>query len=259
MSADDDLPHWVPKPGERAVVIGQTGSGKTTLNLLLLQHLPNSPVIIYDSKEEPKFERLPASRLVYDVDDLADAVDDQGVDHIIFRPSVDLLPDWQAMDELLLRHYHDFRGVDCYIDELFTFHSSNGGYGKGLNALYTRGRSRGITTIASTQRPARISKFAMSEAQHVFLFHLNARKERQKVSDETGMEEMDNPPKYHFWHYRTDDPGAPPQLFAPVSLPPEFDTGYTDPLPADAPDNPTTEIGHVWLGGRGFLSFEGWE
>ena len=250
----DDLPFWLPHPGERAIVIGQTGSGKTTLNLTLLRWLPNSPVVVYDTKEEPKFELLPNHRLAYSPEEVDDAVDDQGVDYVIYRPAIDLLTDWRELDDLLTRHYHEYRGVDAYIDELFSFHGNAGTYGKGLNALYTRGRSRGITLIGSTQRPARISQFALSEAQHVYLFHLNKSRDRKKVSDDTGMEEMPNPPKFHFWHYRTDEPFAPPVLIEPVTLPAGAELGYTDPLPADAEAEPTTEIGHVWIGERNFLS-----
>lgn len=256
MAREPDLePFWLPRLGERAIVIGGTGSGKTTLNLHLLRHLTNSPVVIYDTKEEPKFETLPHHRVVYDDTDAADAVDDETVDYVIMRPAVETLADWRGLDELLLRHYYDYRGVDAYIDELLSFHTASGHNGPGLTALYTRGRSRGITTLASTQRPAKVSQFSMSEAQHVFLFHLNKADDRKKVSMNTGMPELPNPPRHHFWHYRTDEPDGNPTLIAPVPLPAGVDPGYTDPLPGETDPNPTTEIGHVWLGPRNFFTF----
>lgn len=255
MADDTDPPDWLPLPGERAIVIGQTGSGKTVLNLHLLQNLTTTPVIIYDTKEEPKFERLPHSRLVFDPDRLHEAVDDLTVDYIVFRPPIEMLPDWRALDDLLTLHYHEFRGVDAYIDELYQFHGASGSFGKGLNALYTRGRSRGITLIGSSQRPAKISSLCLSESQHVYVFHLNKKLDRKKVADDTGMEESPQPPRHHFWHFRTDQPGAAPVLHSPVPLPVGFDPGYTDPIPADAPPNPTAELGHLWLGPREFFSF----
>jgi hypothetical protein len=250
--AGPDPPFWLPLPGERAIVLGQTGSGKTVLNMHLLQHLQTTPVIIYDTKEEPKFESLPHSRVVFDDRDLADAVDDPSLDYIIHRPHIDLLPDWRALDELLTRHYYDFRGVDAYIDELTQFHGTAGSYGKGLNALYARGRSRGITLLGSSQRPARISQLALSESQHVFQFHLSKRSDRKKVSDDTGAPLLDNPPPYHFWHFRTDDPDAVPSLIAPVPLLPGMDASYTDVSPADPEPEPTADLGHVWIGPRNF-------
>lgn len=236
-------------------MLGQTGSGKTVLNLHLLQNLTTTPVIVYDTKEEPKFERLPNMRLVWDERELPDAVDDPSVDYIVFRPPIDYLADWRALDELLSAHYAQFRGVDAYIDELSEFHGSAGQYGRGLVALYSRGRSRGITLISSSQRPARISQLALSEAQHAYVFHLNKANDRRKVADDTGMPELPNPPKFHFWHFRTDDTEAMPTLHSPVPLPSHFDSGYTDPAPADPEPNPSARLGHLWIGPRQFWTF----
>lgn len=253
-SPSDGLPIWLPKPGERATVVGQTGSGKTVLNLHLLQSLTTTPVIIYDTKEEPKFEALPHSRLVFEDAELDDAVDDPTVDYAIYRPSVEIIADWRALDELLYRHYQEFRGVDAYIDELSEFHAASGHHGQGLKALYSRGRSRGITVIASTQRPAKISPLSLSEAQHIYIFHLNKKNDRKKVSDDTGMPEAPNPPRWHFWHWRTDEPDMEPQLMAPVPLLRGLESGYTDPTPAETDPRPTADLGHLWIGDRNFWS-----
>jgi ABC-type oligopeptide transport system ATPase subunit len=241
--ADDSSP--LPQEGERVITIGQTGSGKTTLNLQLLRLLPTSPTIIYDTKEEPKFETLENSRVVTRDRDIYDALADESVDYVIYRPHKNLLAEPELLDSLLDRHYEDFKGTACYIDELYSFHR-NGRAGRGLVALYTRGRSRGITTIASSQQPKWISKFSMSEAQLFYLFHLNIRDHRKTVSDSSGMPELPNPPKYHFYVYRIGDEFA--RLCKPVKMEGLKKWGYTDNISVSAlPERATEEIGHVWL------------
>lgn len=250
------LPSWVPNLGERVFIVGQTGSGKTTFATRLLQELPDSPIIVYDTKEEPKFESLPNARVVWDMDGVYDAVDDVSADYIIFRPPAELTGDWQALDDLLFEHYLSFRGVGAYIDELADFHNKSV-FGKGLANLYRKGRARGITTIAATQRPAWISQFSMSESQQAHIFYLAKNDDRKRIRDNLGLPvELPNPPKHHHWLFRTGDSDRPAaRLIAPVSLPPGSDPGYTDPVPADPIPNPTTDIGHVWLGPREFFSW----
>lgn len=243
---------WLPLPGERAFIVGQTGSGKTTLVLHLLQSLENSPVVIYDTKDEPKFEGLPNSRLVFTSEEVDEAIDDQETDYIIFRPDIGTAADHNALDDLLLHHYENYAGVDAYIDEIADF-INNGRPGVGLRALYRKGRSRGITTLAGTQRPVGVGKFPVSESQQIHLFHLNDLDDRKIISKSSGAPLLDNPPKFHHWLYRTSDPDRPPpRLIGPVSLPDGIDPGYVDPIPADTPASPTSDIGHVWIGDRRF-------
>ena len=240
---------WRPAPGERAVIIGQTGSGKTTFARYLLERLETVPIVIYDTKEEPKFDALPASIIARDIRQVIKCIDMPDIDHVVFRPDVSLLNRPDELDKLLLFHYEHMRGVNAYIDELYTFHKS-GQCGPGLVALYTRGRSRGITTIASTQRPRWVSGFALSEAQQFFVFHLNKKDDRRTVSDASGMPDYENPPKHHFLVYRPDENIV--RLVKPVLVDPERGEEYTD-TPTTAADEtaeeqkPTTDIGHVWL------------
>lgn len=238
------------------IIVGQTGSGKTSLVTRLLHAMPNTPIIIYDTKLEPKFEALPNSIVTESEEAIGEAMNNLSVDYIIHRPDIETVSDWRTMDELLFNHYQLHEGADAYIDELLSFHSSTGSYGHGLVALYTRGRSRGITTIAATQRPARVSKFSLSEAQSAAVFHLNSASDRKKVSDEIGMPEQSNPPAFHFWHWRVGHTGEP-TLVKPLRLLPGVDRGYTDisPMPADpASGTPAALTDHVWIGSRNFWS-----
>jgi energy-coupling factor transporter ATP-binding protein EcfA2 len=242
--AGDTPPGFLPALGERVITIGQTGSGKTTLALKLLQRFPESPFIIYDTKEEPKFETLQNSVVVTKDNELYGALSDESIDYVIYRPSIYLLTDPELLDKLLERHYYDFPNTGAYIDELYQFHN-NSQPGPGLVALYTRGRSRGITTIASTQRPKRISLFSLSEAQLFYIFRLNHADDRKAISKASGMPEMPNPPPHYFYVYRAGDETC--RLCKPVKVDGLQSFAYTDSPPIDEGAQATDEIGHVWL------------
>lgn len=230
------------------MIVGQTGSGKTTFAVWLLERLPNSPVLIYDTKEEPKFLTLKKSAVAYTFREVIELSTDHGIDYIVFRPPVRMLSDPRALDNYLLVHYQHLRGVDAYIDELYSFHN-HGNAGPGLVALYTRGRSRGITTIASTQRPAWISKFSMSEAQLFYQFFLSIASDRKTLADATGIVPLENPPKHSFWAWRSGAHVDTPQLIRPIRHDAAL-AGYTDaPEPAPDVEQPSAvpAIGHLWI------------
>jgi energy-coupling factor transporter ATP-binding protein EcfA2 len=238
---------WRPAKGERALIVGQTGSGKTTFAAWLLERLPTAPCVIYDTKEENKFLTLPNCRVVHSFGDAVDATRDLSIDYVIFRPPVQSLAEPRLLDRYLMAHYEHLRGVDCYIDELYSFHI-HGQAGPGLIAVYTRGRSRGITTVSSTQRPAWISKFSMSEANLVFVFWLQIQADRRNLADSTGVDELANPPRHHFWAYRTGAHAPPPALVHPIEHAAAL-AGYTDE-PDPEPDTeipPSAHVGHLWL------------
>ena len=244
-SGNPDRPVWLPAHGERALTVGQTGSGKTTFVVWLLQRTENSPVVIYDTKDEPKFASLPNARIVTTLDAATDAIDDGETDYVVFRPHIEILADPVALDNLLRFHYENWKGADAYIDELYSFHN-NSNAGPGLVALYTRGRSRGISTFSSTQRPARVSRFALSEAQVFFIFHLNDADDRKRVSKASGMPEMPNPPMHHFYVYRAGQEAA--QLVKPVSIDGLASYGYVDAPQVEGAEPEESPIRrHLWL------------
>lgn len=223
-----EVSDYFPTKGERALSIGKTGSGKTLFNRWLLERLPTAPCIIYDTKHDPKFDRLPDHRVANKLSDIYDAVDHTGVDYIIVRPPPAITANPQALDRILQRHEEEWRGVDAYIDELYHFHSG-GRAGPGLSGLYTRGRSRGITTIGSTQRPAWVSGFIFSETQLFYLFRLTRESDRKKVDDFIpGFAKMPVLGKYSFYAHRDDGDEETPKLMKPIPVDAKERLGYTD-------------------------------
>lgn len=213
----------VPKHGERALIIGQTGSGKTAFARFLLTRMPGS--IIYDTKHEPKFNRL-SKKVVKTVAEAMEAFrEDDKLEYVIVRPPVAVSFEPKLLDEMLMEHYETARNVTAYLDEVYQFHLG-GKAGSGLLALLTRGRSRGITTVMSTQRPMWLSRFCLTEAQRFYIFNLVDKRDWKTISEIVpGSEKLAKLPRYHFYYYDYDLDR--PVLYAPVPFDREGE-GYTD-------------------------------
>jgi hypothetical protein len=217
---------FVPQAGERAVVIGKTGSGKTAFSLFLLQNSSETPFILYDTKEEPKFAALPNSKVCSYLKEVDDAVNDYSVDYVVFRPPLEITSDPDALDSLLLNHYHRYKNIGCYVDELYTFHT-NGRAGKGLIGILTRGRSRGITFIGCSQRPSWISRFCLSEAEKYYIFTLVDRRDKKTLGEVIpDFDKLKNPSKHHFYFYESSLQA--PLYCSPIPLDKSLNTGWTD-------------------------------
>lgn len=217
---------FIPERGERALIVGQTGSGKTAFACFLLKRMIDSPIIIYDSKFDDKFLTLPNSRVAYDIEDVEFLKEDDQIDYIVFRPSVDILVKPDEMDKLLTYHYFNHQNIPAYIDEIYMFHSS-GRAGSGLISLLTRGRSKGITTIMSTQRPAWLSMFSITESQKFFVFSLNRDSDRKKIEDFIPNYRSYRPTeKYGFHYFSVDNDVA--TRYSPVPLDKGIKSGYVD-------------------------------
>lgn len=243
----------IPEKGERAFIGGQTGSGKTGLAAWILIRIPFAPIFIYDTKDEPKFLKLPNSIVVTTMAEMKEQYDNPEIDYIIVRPPLDIIDEPKELDKYLLYHYHNFRNSTAYIDEAYTFHI-NGRAGKGIVALYTRGRSRGITTILSSQRPKGIDRFCITESQKLYILRLADKDDRKRIQDLIpNFADLPLPPKHGFYFYITGEDS--PELYKPVKLDAGLNTGYVDEhsdsedMPNSAGNildtNPGTK--HVWV------------
>lgn len=216
----------IPRTGERTITVGQTGSGKTGFTVWQLRRFVESPIVIYDAKEDSKFLSLKPHRVVSTQAEVRAAVDDDEVDYVIVRPPSEMLGDPEALDDYLWLHYNEFRGVPAYIDEAYMFHRRGHAF-RGLIGLLTRGRSRGQTCMISTQRPAFISLFCFTEAQKMFVFKLQHLDDKKRMANVIpGFETRETPPKYGFYFFDSDADTL--TKYGPVKLDPDVNTGYTD-------------------------------
>jgi len=244
---------FIPEVGERALIVGQTGSGKTAFATWLLERIPTSPIVIYDTKEEEKFPMLPRSVVVHSQRACDEALHDLSIDFVILRPPVEQQGEPEILDAYLWHHYQNYKGIVAYIDEGQTFHKGGRAY-KGLIALMARGRSRGITTILSTQRPVSISRSIISEAQKVYAFKLGDRRDRKILSEVVpNFDKIPLPPKHGFYFFESGQDA--PTLFAPITLPAKYNSGYVDATVSDhgpkdgehSPDVQGPLTKHIWI------------
>lgn len=220
-----NTPSILPNVGDRAIAFGHTGSGKTLFTCWALLRLPLSPTIIYDTKNEDKFLSLPKAKVVGSLKEIDTTLEDGETDYIVFRPPARELSDPAALDEYLMYHYENFPRVTCYVDELVSFHR-NGRAGPGLVAILTRGRSEGITFFGASQRPAWISLYLLTEAQHLYVFRLNHEKDKKRISEVIPhFDEMPEPHEYAFWYYNLKARRL--QMYHPIKPDKGLDTGYT--------------------------------
>jgi len=199
----------IPSRDDRTLVIGSTGEGKTQFSVWLLSiaHFDKMPYIIFDykrdgllgsidAKEIGVSEKLPTAPGVY-----------------IVHP--DPMTDEVATEDLLYRIWA--RGnTGLYFDEGYMVPNSGANQRGYFNSILTQGRSKHIPAIVLTQRPAWISRFVFSEAQHRAIFYLNDADDVKTVKRflPRGID-LSNPlPKYHCWWYSSGEREAIP--VAPV-------------------------------------------
>lgn len=201
---------FLPSPGERAILFGQSGSGKSIAAAWMLHYMP-APIVIYDTKVSPSLVRcFPGADIV---DGLTGARIALRKPVTILRPSPEELSDPEFLDDALWRLYLRKVPMTLYLDEALDLHVA-GRAGRGLLACVSRGREQGITLMIATQRPAWVSLYLLSEAQHYYVFKLRLKADKDRVEQITGfrLRPLD---KHHFVHIDNDDA---PTYYSPVPM-----------------------------------------
>jgi len=163
---------YLPNESQSILIIGKNGSGKSYAAVWHLAQKPlgEFPWVIINHKREKLIDSIPGAQFV----DLDFTPKKPGV--YVYHP----LPDFDddAVTALLWRIYQR-ENIGVYIDEGYMINPRD----PALNALYTQGRSKHIPLITLSQRPSRISRFAISEAAFYQVFYLTDKNDRARISE----------------------------------------------------------------------------
>lgn len=172
-----------PGPTDRALFVGMTGSGKTTLARRLLA--PWQYVVAIDGKSTLHWPGWSRQTSIERAVKLNPATNPR----IIVAPSHAELQDGPSLS-LLFTWLYERRNTLVYIDEIYSIASGSSADSipDSLLAILTRGRERRTPLWGATQRPMFIPTVFLSEAEHAYLFRLQAPQDRKKVGDFYGIE-----------------------------------------------------------------------
>lgn len=153
------------KQGEHVIVIGDTGSGKTYLFSKLLE-LRDHVIVVKTKPDDVKF---PGYEKIKEYGKIMNLKSSKFVLDAGFNPK--------------LQRYHvgnlinlawGQEGWTIGVDEAY-YWTQILKLETQMNMLLTQGRSKHLTIVVGMQRPAWISRFALSQATHAFIFRCEGR------------------------------------------------------------------------------------
>lgn len=164
---------YVWEQGQHAAVVGRTGSGKTFL-ISKLVALRQYVVILRTKPDKNSFPGFERARR-------ASAMDHFAATRILLEPDYHR----QAREgyEMLERAWQD-GGWTVVIDENW-YAEQQLGLRQYIIRLLTQGRSKDISVVVGMQRPVDISRFALSEITHLFVFRTEGRDLKFSLRDST--------------------------------------------------------------------------
>jgi len=208
---------WDYDPGQHVTILGPTGCGKTILaqQLLVRSATPQLPGIMLVMKPRDKevtrflrenrwkrhvswppprvpFMRPPAGHCVWP------------------RATFDFDADDENMARTfgnVLRHSYKVGDRIIMADEVVGL-AQELKLGRGLNAIWTRGRSLGTGLWAMTQRPAYVPLNAYSQAEHLLIAYEPDADTRKRYGEIGGVDPklvsaaVESLPEYHFLYLR---------------------------------------------------------
>lgn len=157
---------------QRVAIVGRTGSGKTQMGAWLLSQAPfhKQPYVIVDYKHD---DLLNSSDRVREID-LSEVPRKPGLYILHPRPDDD-----EGVEQWLWKVWGQEK-TGLYFDEGYMIPDKGA-----LRSILTQGRSKRIPVYMLSQRPSQITRFAISEADMFAVFHLNDKKDRERINQFT--------------------------------------------------------------------------
>lgn len=148
--------------GEHIAVVGDTGTGKTYLVSQLVQ-LRKFVVIFRTKPDDIRFAGFRKART-------ADALENVHMERILLEPKYERqqYEGWKLLEKVWMHGRWTI-----VIDE--QWYAEKLGLTDRIERLLTQGRSLGISVVTGMQRPARVSRFAISQCTHLFTFRTEGR------------------------------------------------------------------------------------
>lgn len=163
--AAPDTPAAKWRQGEHVIIVGDTGSGKTYLESKLLD-LRDNVVVVKTKPDDIKFKGYKQVRKFNDLMDLRTR-------KFVLNSGLDPIRQHHNIANLIHLVWRQ-EGWTVAVDETY-YWTSVLKMEKQLNMLLTQGRSKHLTMVVGMQRPAWISRFALSQATHAFIFRCEGR------------------------------------------------------------------------------------
>lgn len=183
------------RQGEHVAIIGDTGSGKTYLETRLLK-LREYVVVLRTKDDDTRFRGF---RRVKKAANVA-AADGQ----------VELFPRYERQRvecaRMLERAWRE-GGWCVAVDELYYLEQQLH-LRPYVERLLTQGRGKRVSVVVGAQRPSGITRFALSQVTHLFIFHSEGRDLKEVIARSTtdaivapvrGLREHE----YVYWNRRT--------------------------------------------------------
>jgi DNA helicase HerA-like ATPase len=184
----------LPRDTERHAIFGKTGSGKTHFGLWALSHrsYPRMPWVVLDFKGDGMISAIPGIEAI----DLRHAPPRRPGLYVA-RPLPSDVDDGIVSGWLMAVWARERTGL--FIDEGYMLPPRD----RALRAVLTQGRSKRIPIIALSQRPAWISPFVMSEAEHLSVFFLQTPADIERVGEwmPPAARDPSTLPNFHALHY----------------------------------------------------------
>lgn len=194
-----------PNPQSRIVILGRTRCGKTHLSRNIQKVFPRVVIIDTVQDYEPDGETFFFSNFEQFGLWLCKAQFSPKF-RVVFQFSIHDFNKEEIADEIF-RMLFEVGNILVVVDEIQYYKNSH--Y---FSQLILVGARHGIATIASTQRPANISKDVISQSSDVFIGQLFESNDAKYLGDFISNEDLEKiaaMPKYMFLHF---SPGSPTEV-----------------------------------------------
>jgi|HubBroStandDraft_4_1064222.scaffolds.fasta_scaffold01290_3 hypothetical protein len=209
-----------PREGYHTAILGTTGSGKSTLGAWLLSRAPFhlKPAFIIDFKHEEIFQKCLRIREIALHETLPKH---PGLYVVRPRPDEAWKADGTPDVENWLERLWNAGTAWLYIDEGYLMPDK-----AWLRNVLAQGRSLGITVVATSQRPVDVPLSIFTEATYFSSFHLNYKKDKQRVDEYTleGVTDIALPPFHSIWYDRAQHKSGDPKPYVTLAPVPDADT-----------------------------------